>query len=590
MRGTPLVHPSLFLPYRPRMVRVSHVLILCALVIASFSVIACSNEGGMAAGDHRGIAYTDITEEAGLADFRHITGARGDIWFPETMGSGAGFFDYDVDGDQDIILVGGGTWPPDAPVQALWLYRNDGTGRFTDVSADAGLSDLTAYGMGITAADYDNDGDEDLYFSTVGRNILLRNDGGRFTDVTDEAGVAGEPVWSTSTLFFDADMDGWLDLYVGNYVVWSPEKEIPCPRETGEKAYCTPEMYQGIAGRYYRNQGDGTFSDASHEAGFVPSPGKTLGVVELDFNGDNLPDVAVANDTEADQLFVNQGDGTFDDKGLLAGIAFDEQGKARAGMGIDAGDVDGNGQVSLFVGNFASEMIAVYRYEGEGLFADRAAISRVGTESLATLTFGLFLYDPDLDGDLDVLAANGHIDPDIAKFRDNIAYRQPVHLFLNDGTGHFVDAVPGRDDALSTPLAARGATYADIDGDGDQDVLLVENGGRAWLWRNDVRSGGGGSVNYLRLKLVGTQSNRDALGTGVHVVVGGHRQYRRVRGGGSYLSVFEKPLTIGLGAQTQVDSIIVSWPSGTVEVIEDVAANQTVVIREGEAKSLAEGR
>lgn len=551
------------------------------LVLAlAFGAAACrSPEPETRRVERHGLWFTDVTREAGLADFRHVTGAFGKKWFPETMGSGCGFLDYDGDGWQDVVLVGGGVWPDSdsALHRTIWLFRNEGDGTFTDVTEETGLGRVNAYGIGIAAADIDNDGDVDLYLTTLGRNLLLRNDDGHFVEVGETAGVAGDPVWSSSAIFFDADRDGDVDLYSGNYVRWSPETDIFCSLGGGIKDYCTPETYEGIPSRFYRNRGDGTFDDATQEVGFLPAPGKTLGVTELDYNQDGWPDLAVANDTQRDLLYENNGDGTFTERGTIAGTAYDENGQARAGMGIDAGVVDSTGAVTLFVGNFSKEMIGVYRYERAGMFQDRAALSRVGRTSLMTLTFALFLLDADLDGDLDLYAANGHVQPEIETAQQGIGYAEPPHLFLNRGDGEFEDVAQRI--GLTDSVVARGAAYADFDRDGDLDILLTENSGPAHLLRNETVGPEG--PHYLRVKLQGGPSNRNGLSSRVIAVAGGRRMIRRVRTGSSYLSQSELPVTFGVGTITRVDTLTIEWPSGTVDRFSDVAADEAYLAVEG---------
>ncbi|MDE2956513.1 MAG: CRTAC1 family protein [Bacteroidota bacterium] len=518
------------------------------------------------------IQLTEITAEAGLGAFRHETGAFGQKWFPETMGAGAGFLDYDNDGWQDILLVAGGTFD-ESPPDALRLYRNSGRGRFDEVTGLAGLAGLKAYAFGITAADYDNDGDTDVFVTTLSGNLFLRNLGGHFEEVARDVGLGGTREWSSAAVFFDADRDGWLDLYVGNYVDWSPEKDIWCSRVGDTKAYCTPELYSGIGGRFYRNLGDGTFTEMLQE--FADLPGKTLGAISLDYNRDNWPDLVVANDTQRDLLFENLQNGTFSEKGMLSGIAFDENGRARAGMGIDVGVVDPTGEETVFVGHFSGEMVGVYRHSRRGFFADRAAVSQIGHPSLRTLTFGLVLFDADLDADLDLLTANGHITEDIGEVEEGVSYRQRAQLYVNDGTGRFIEAAP--EGVLADPLLARGAAWADIDQDGDADVLITENGGPLRLWRNDTKGG-----HYLQIRLRGTHSNRDGIGSRVVVVAGDTRQERYVRAGASYLSQSQLAPLFGLGPATAVDTLRIHWISGLITEAGPFSVNQVVNIREGE--------
>ena len=521
------------------------------------------------------VAFTDITDEAGLGDFRHVTGAFGSKWFPETMGAGAGFLDYDGDELLDIMLVTGGVFDetPAEPPDAIRLFRNTGGGRFEDVTVAAGLAGLNAYAFGITAADYDNDGDTDVFVSTLFRNLFLRNTGEQFEEVAEAVGLAGPKEWSSAAVFFDADLDGWLDLYVGNYVEWTPEKDIWCSRVGDTKAYCTPELYEGISGRFYRNQQDGTFVEESSD--FANLPGKTLGAVSLDYNRDRRPDLVVANDTQRDLLFENGQDGSFEEKGMLSGIAFDENGRARAGMGIAAGVVDDTGEETVFVGHFSGEMVGVYRHARNGFFADRAAVSQIGRPSLRTLTFGVLLFDVDLDADLDLLTANGHITEDIGEVEEGITYRQRTQLYINDGLGRFMEAAP--DGVLADRMLARGAAWADVDQDGDADILISENGGPPRLWRNDTDGG-----NFFGVRLRGTVSNRDGLGSRIELIAGSHRQERYVRSGASYLSHNQQAPLFGLGTTGTVDTLRVFWPSGLVSESGPHSANQTVEILEQE--------
>ena len=554
-----------------------------------------------AAASSEGIAFTHVTEALGLGGFRHVTGAVGDAWFPETMGAGAGFLDYDGDGWLDIVLVGGSTWwqqdiaavtpvgsgapsaePPTLQLlgnpPALRLYRNEGD-FFSEVTEEAGLGTIRAYGMGVAVADYDNDGDSDIFFTTLERNLLLRNDRGLdaehsvvFTEVGREAGLGNQSEWSTSALFFDADLDGYADLYVGNYVEWSPEGDIWCTIDGETKTYCTPQTYTGLPGRFYHNEGDGTFSDWTERAGFLPAPGKTLGVAEWDIDEDGWPDLVVANDTQRDLLYINDRDGTFTERGIVSGLAFDENGRARAGMGIDIGVLDDTGQPSVVVGHFTDEMLGLYRRLAPGLFMDRAAASRTGHPSLPTLTFGLCLFDADSDGDLDLFLANGHIAPDVEAMEEGVSYRQHPQLFVNLGDGRFGEHAP----PLVGPMVARAVATADVDRDGDVDLLVTENGGPVHLLRNDFQGGG-----FLRVRLEGRRSSRDALGAHVMAVVGTARMHRRVRSGSSYLAASDKALTFGLGGAEHVDTLMVRWPGGSVEHYTELPAGHEATIAEG---------
>ena len=521
------------------------------------------------------VQFTDVAAEAGLGDFVHITGAVGDKWYPEPMGSGGGFIDYDGDGWEDILLASGGNWTEDPP-QGLWLYRNNTDGTFTDVTAEAGLAAINAYTIGINVADYDNDGDDDFFLSNLRTNMLFQNNNGVFAEVGEEAGLADEAVWSSSTIFFDANKDGWLDLYVGNYVVWSPESDIFCPPGGTEKLYCIPSAYTGIPSRFFLNNGDGTFRDVTEASGFYPALGKSLGVAEMDFNHDGWPDLAVANDGEGDLLYRNNQDGTFTEVGTKSGMAFSEHGEARAGMGIDAGVIDSTENVSVVVGNFSEEMVGVYTYVGNEAFLDRSASSRIGYPSLLILTFGVLLFDADYDTDLDVFLANGHVYPDRTSEKDKVTYRQPSQLYLNRGNGVFDLYEPG-EGVLADLMVARGAAYADYDRDGDLDLLVTENDGPVHLWRNDREDN-----PSLRVTLQGTGLNSDAIGAEVTAYVDGLGMVRRVRTGSSYLSSSEKTLTFGMGNHAAADSMKVVWHDGTTNMFYDVVKDQEILIVQGE--------
>ena len=554
--------------------------LLVLLAVLAGGGLACATESTTAESverEQRRVVFTDVTEAAGLGAFRHENGAVGNKWYPEMMGSGGGFIDYDGDGWLDILLMGGGHWddPADPGYRALWLYRNNGDGTFADQTEAAGLADVVAYTIGLAVADYDNDGDQDFVLMNLGENMLFRNDGGVFTEVGTQAGLSEHHEWSSSALFFDADLDGDLDLYAANYVDWSPETDKFCPPGGAVKLYCIPANYDGIPSRFYRNDGDGTFSDRTEEVGFVPALGKSLGIVELDYNDDGWPDLAVANDGEGDLLYENNGDGTFTEKGMISGFAFSEHGEARAGMGIDAGVVDSSGQLVIFVGNFSEEMAGVYRHMGRGLFVDRAAASKIGHPSLLTLTFGLFLFDADLDTDLDLFAANGHVQTHIERMHEATTFRQRAQLYLNRGNGLFDEFIPDTG-PLTQEMVARSAAYADYDRDGDLDILLTENNGPAHLWRNDQDGG-----RFLRVRLQGRQSNRDALGSRVVAVVGDLKMERRICTGSSYLSQSEKVAVFGLGSASVVDTLVVTWPGGRVDRFEGVEAHQEIVIIEG---------
>lgn len=519
--------------------------------------------------------FTDVTAEAGIR-FTHANGAFGKKYLPETLGSGAVVVDADGDGRQDILYLNGKAWPGRAGRPSpLALYRNAGGGRFVDVTRGSGL-EADLYGMGGAAADFDNDGHADLYVTALGGNRLFKGlGGGRFADATTKAGV-GAGGFSTSALWFDYNKDGALDLFVARYVEWSEQTDLHCTLDGRNKSYCTPESYKGQSGVLYRNRKDGTFADVTRGAGVFDPTSKALGVAMLDYDADGWMDLFVANDTQPNRLYRNRRDGTFVDVAVPAGVAFSEAGMARAGMGVDAADYDGSGRASLIVGNFSNEMMALYHNEGNGLFIDEAPRSTLGRATLLTLTFGCFFFDYDLDGRPDIFAVNGHVADDIERVQSRVTLRQRPHLFRNSGQGRFEAMVAPPGAALATPLVARGAAYLDVDDDGDLDVTMTTNAGPARLLRNDS----GGEHQVIRVRTIGSVSNRDGIGARVEVRAGGQRQWQIVKTGSSYLSQSELPLTFGLGRAAAADEVRVTWPSGVVDVVTGLAGNRVITIRE----------
>ena len=521
------------------------------------------------------VVFTDVTAEAGI-EFEHHNGRSGQKYLPETLGSGCAFLDYDGDGRPDIFLVNSRPWTGGGK-ETSKLYRNLGGGRFEDVTEAAGLA-LSLYGLGAAAADYDNDGFVDLYVTVLDGDRLFRNRGdGTFADVTRAAGIDNAR-FGTSAAWLDYDLDGHLDLFVANYVQWSAEKDLWCSMDGSKKTYCTPESYPGQPSVLYRNRGDGTFADVSAAAGIDDPTAKALGIAVFDYDGDGRPDIFQANDTQPNKLYRNEGDGTFSERGVSAGIAYAEDGTARGAMGVDAADYDRSGRFHLLVGNFANEMLNLFHNEGNGLFVDEAPTSAIGRDSLLSLTFGAFFFDYDLDGHLDIFCANGHLDEEIEIVQPSVRFAQAPLLFRNDGRGRFELATAAAGPDLNEPLVARGAAYADYDGDGDLDILVTTNDGPAKLLRND----GADANNYLRVRLRGDRSNRDGLGTRIEVVSASGRQVRVVRGGSSYCSQSETVATFGLGRDPVVTSLQARWPSGAVDTFEDLAPNRQITIREGQ--------
>ena len=520
--------------------------------------------------------FEDVTRAAGI-HFVHNSGAFGKKWLPETMGPGVAFLDYDNDGWQDILFVNGTAWPGHAGRHTtLALYHNNHDGTFTDVTLKAGLA-TEIYGMGVAIGDFDNDGYDDIFITALGQSHLFHNNGdGTFTDVTKKAGLWGPNEFSTSAAWVDYDRDGHLDLVVANYVQWSPENDIYCALDGKTKSYCTPEPYKGSSIRLWHNRGDGTFEDATQKAGLYDPTSKSLGVAILDANQDGWPDILVSNDTQPNKLYINNGNGTFSEKGVQAGIGYSEDGIARAGMGVDAGDYDRSGYPSVLITNFSNQMLALYHNERNGLFVDDAPQSDVGHASLLTLGFGCFFFDYDLDGWLDIYIANGHIEDAIERVQPRVRYAEPPHLFHNLGNGKFKEVTASAGVSFAAPRVARGAAYGDINNDGALDVLVATNGGPAALFRN------AGTKNHsLRIKLTGTKSNRDGIGAVVRVTAGNDTQAQMLRSGSSYLSSSELIVTFGLASHTQADAVEIRWPSGQSDHLKNVAADQIVTVEEG---------
>ena len=531
-----------------------------------------------------GFRFTDVTRSAGI-DFTHNSGAFGAKYLPETMGPGCAFLDYDGDGWLDILFANGCDWPGHKRQRTtLRLYRNNRNGTFTDVTAAAGL-DVEMYAMGVAVADYDNDGFPDIFVTALGQNRLFHNSGrGRFVDVTSKAGLAGRASFSTSAMWFDYDRDGLLDLFVCNYVQWSPQHDVFCSVDGKNKSYCTPEAYRGSTCWLFRNRGDGSFEDVTAPSGIFDSSSKSLGVALIDCDRDGWPDLLVANDTQPNKLYHNLRNGTFEEIGVHAGIAFSEDGRARAGMGIDAADFENSGYTGVAITNFDNEMLALYRAGKTGTFTDIAVPSGAGAVSRNTLGFGCLFFDANLDGRLDLAVANGHIDPTMRNVRASATYAQAPHLFLNLGGGRFRDTAREAGAAFAAPKVGRGLAYGDFDNDGDLDLLLTTNQGPAYLYRSDLLNGN----HSLRLRLIGTKSNRDGIGAVIRLHTPDADQMHMVKGGSSYLSQSELPATFGLGPRDSAERLIVEWPSGRVQEFKSVRYGR-YVLKEGSLLEMAPG-
>ena len=551
-----------------------------------FATLGLGPDRGGAAAPTSPVIFRDVTQQAGLR-FVHNNGAFGKKFLPETLGPGVAFIDYDNDGWPDIFLVNGMDWPGHTQKHTTpKLYHNNHDGTFTDVTRKAGL-DIEIYGLGVAVGDYDNDGFDDLFVTALGQSRLFHNNGnGTFTDVTQKTGLTGPRELSTSAAWFDYDKDGRLDLVVGNYVQWTPEGDLYCTLDGKNKSYCTPESYKGTSARLWHNRGDSTFEDVTQKAGLGEPTSKTMGIAVLDYDNDGWPDLLFSNDTQPNKLYRNSGNGTFSEKGVIAGIAFSEDGVARAGMGVDAADYDHSGHPSVMITNFSNQMVSLYHNEGKGLFVDEAPQSAIGRATLLTLGFGCFFFDYDLDGWPDIFIANGHIDPEIQKVQANVKYAMPPHLFRNLGKGKFEEVTSTMGSAFIAPRVGRGAAYADINNDGRLDLLLATNGGPVYLFRNEAQAGVAANRS-LRLKLVGTKSNKDGIGAVARVTSGGDTQTQMLRSGSSYLSSSELILTFGLGQRDKADSIEIRWPSGQVDRLSNVAAGQTVTVTEGKAQTPA---
>jgi hypothetical protein len=532
------------------------------------------------------ISFSDITAKAGI-DFTHYSGAKGKKYMPETVGGGIAFIDFDNDGKLDLLFINSTDWPnsPNPKPHYPALYHNNGDGSFTEVTAASGLK-IDVYGMGAAIGDYDNDGWADIFLTCIGPNHLFHNNhNGTFTDVTAKAGVAGVPVdpgglrfkWSSSATWCDYDKDGVPDLLVCQYVKWTPTTDVFCTSRGGQKAYCAPNNYEGVACTLYHGKGSGTFEDVTEKAGILPHVGKSLGVIVADLNGDGWPDIAITNDTAANFLFLNEKGTHFREVGTEFGFAYPVTGVPKAGMGIDMADYMNDGRMGLAIGNFSKECVTLFANDGTALMSDQAYPLGVAQPSLPFLTFGLFFFDADMDGRQDLLTANGHIDTYVHESDAMITYAERPLFYHNTGKG-FSEIGQKAGPALQTQLVGRGCAWGDVDLDGYPDIAIVSNNGKGYLWHNDTPHNNG----WIGLKLRGTKSTRDAWGAKVQVTAGALKQSFQIYGGGSFIGQRQIWPLIGLGSSQQADRIEIEWPSGEKTQLRSLASGHYYEIVEGQ--------
>jgi len=546
--------------------------------IAAFIIVGVMTSVSSAWQQGTTVVFSNVAAQAGI-NFKHENGASPQKFMPETMGAGALIFDYDNDGWPDIFLVNGGSFV-DSKVAAVArhrLYHNNRNATFTDVTAASGIG-VSGFAMGACSADYDNDGFPDLYVTGVTSNKLYHNNGrGGFVDVTAKAGAGGAGVWSSSCAFGDIDNDGNVDLFVTNYVDFTVENNKYCTAGGGVRTYCHPNVYHPLPSILYHNNGDGTFSDITKEAGVYRTDGNGLGVVFGDYDNDGWTDIYVANDSVPNFLFHNKGKGIFEEVGFRAGVAVGAEGRPLAGMGTDMGDINGDGLLDIFVTNLDKETHSLFRNMGKGLFANVTFESGVGQATLPFVGFGAAFFDYDNDGDLDLAIADGDIIDNVKLFRDNTTYEQRNLLLQNDGSGRFHDVGPTSGPGFALKKVSRTLAVGDLDNDGDLDILIGNNGQTADLLRND----GGNRSNALLIRTVGVKSNRDGIGARLKLTVNGKVLLRHIKAGSSYQGQNDLRAHFGLGTAKMAERLEILWPSGTVDSVENVEANQILTISEG---------
>jgi len=526
------------------------------------------------------VTFSDIAAKAGL-DFRHDRAATPEKYLIETMGAGCGWIDYNNDGLLDAYFVQSASTPlynPPTPLRGA-LYRNNGNGTFTDVTRQAGVAAEGLFGLGVAVGDYDNDGFSDLLVTGWNGAILYHNNGdGTFTDVTRRSGIDQRGRFGNSAGWFDYDNNGFLDLFICNYVRWSPETNQFCgEHRPGYRSYCHPDNYPPDKSRLFRNNGDGTFTDVTDRSGIGSALGKSLGVVLADFDNDGWMDIFVANDSWPNFLFMNNRDGTFRNATYSSGVGFSQDGALEAGMGADAADCDHDGWMEIYVTHLDLELNRYYHNNADGTFTDETYAARLGAHPRIYSGFGTKFMDYDNDGFSDIFVANGHILDNIHLFNPNVSYAEPKLMYRNQGGGTFQDVSSSLGPDFLTKRVSRGAAVADFDNDGDLDILINNNGPSAQLLRCDVVD----TNHWIALNLIGTNSNRDGIGAKVKIIAGDLVQLQQSKGGTSYCSSHDKRLFFGLGRRDKLDSVEIKWPSGVVDRLRNVSANQFLTVREG---------
>jgi hypothetical protein len=562
---------------------------LSRMALLSFGLLACfaicprcvSSQSAKKSGPPISVRFTDIRKPAGITFLQDSTQTDEKLYL-ETMGTGIAWLDYDQDGLMDLYFVQSGPtefYKPDHPLRSA-LYHNNGDGTFTDVTEKAGVAAENHYGQGVAVGDYDNDGYPDLYITGYGSAILYHNNGnGTFTDVTKKVGVGDEGNWSTSAAWIDYDKDGYLDLVVTNYIEWSPQNNLWCgEHRPGYRSYCHPGNYKGQHTKLYHNNHDGTFTDLSESSGIGKPEAKGMGVVVADFNNDGWPDIAIANDSWPNFLFINKHDGTFQDVSFISGIAASEDGRYEAGMGIDAADVYGDGAQHIYITHLDFELNRLYHNNKDGTFTDATFSSGIGNKAILYSGVSMKFIDYDNDGWPDIVQLNGAMVDNVQLYHSEVTYREPLLMFHNLGKGQFEkipDGALGSD--FSRPIAGRGIASADFDNDGDIDLAINNRGDYPMLLRND----GGNANHFLEVLLIGTKSNRDGLGASLKITAGDWTHVEQAKGGMSYMSASDPRILFGLGKHTKIDSLEIAWPSGQVDKLKDLLLDKIIAIKEG---------